>query len=142
MAHEATVEAVGVTRDGDVPVVLLSARGEVVPILVSPDQAHAIQVALDEVPFERPLTHDVLVEMVAEFGGAIDRVRVDELHDETFLAKLDAERYHGGERSRAVFDVRASDAVAIGLRADCPILVSDAVLDAAGRAPEEFPDLD
>jgi bifunctional DNase/RNase len=136
MANEATVETVGVSESEGVPVVVLSAREEVVPILVSPDQAHAIRLALRGEPFERPLTHDLIVDMVAEFGGAIDRVRIDDLADGTFLAKLDAEQYHGGERKRAVFDVRASDAVAIALRVDCPIEVADAVLDAAGRSPE------
>jgi bifunctional DNase/RNase len=133
--HEATVEDV-VVNEGDPPVVLLAAREEVVPILVSPDQAHAVSVALGDDQFDRPLTHDVLVEVVAEFGGAVDRVRVDELRDGTFFAKLDAEQYFGGERKRAVFDVRASDALAIALRAECPILVGDDVLDVAGRAPE------
>jgi bifunctional DNase/RNase len=139
MGKRATVEAVGVARESDARVVLLSVGDAVVPILVSPDQAHAIEVARSGTPFDRPLTHDVLVDVVAELGGAIDSVRIDELRDETFYAKLDAERYHDGERTPAVFDVRASDAIAIGLRADCPILVSDHVVDRAGRAPEEFP---
>jgi hypothetical protein len=97
-----------------------------------------MQLAMDGEPFERPLTHDLFVEMIAEFGGAIDRVRIDDLADGTFYAKLDAEQYHGGERKDLVFDARPSDGVALALRVDCPILVSDEVLDEAGRPPEEF----
>ncbi|MFB6219503.1 MAG: bifunctional nuclease family protein [Halobacteriaceae archaeon] len=138
MAHEATVRTVGVSESEGVPVVVLAAREEVVPILVSPDQAHSIRLALQAESFERPLTHDLIVEMAAEFGGAIDRVRIDELRDGTFLAKLDAEQYHGGERRTAVFDVRASDGIAVALRVDCPIEVSDAVLDDAGRPPDRI----
>ncbi len=76
--------------------------------------------------------------MVTDFGGAIDRVRIDDLADGTFYAKVDAERYEDGERERFVFDARPSDGIAIAVRADCPITVADSVLDAAGQPPEDF----
>jgi bifunctional DNase/RNase len=76
--------------------------------------------------------------MVAEFGAAIDRVRIDDLADGTFYAKIDCEQYLGGERKQAVFDARPSDGIAIGLRVDCPIIVSDEVIDEAGRPPDAF----
>ncbi|MFC7075761.1 bifunctional nuclease family protein [Haloarcula halophila] len=141
MEHEATVEGVGVGVDDEgtgTPVVLLRARGEIVPIFVSSDQAQSMQLAIDGEPFERPLTHDLLVEMVAEFGGAIDRVRIDDLADGTFYAKIDAEQYTEDRRRDLVFDARPSDSIAIALRVDCPIVVSDEVVDQAGRPPEEF----
>lgn len=141
MEHEATVEGVGVgvSEEGSgTPVVLLRAREEIVPIFVSTDQAQSMQLAIDGEPFERPLTHDLLVEMVAEFGGAIDRVRIDDLSDGTFYAKIDTEQYLEDRRKEMVFDARPSDGIAISLRVDCPLVVSDEVVDAAGRSPEEF----
>ncbi|WP_129115779.1 bifunctional nuclease family protein [Halegenticoccus tardaugens] len=138
MNHTAEVEgiAVGVGPDGaNVPAVVLSARGEYLPIFVTTDQAQAIQLGLTGEPFERPLTHDLLVDVVTEFGGAIDGVRIDDLSDGTFYAKLDAERYENGHPQKFVFDARPSDAIAIAVRADCPVTVSDEVLDAAGRPP-------
>ena len=141
MEHEATVEGVGVgvSEEGaGTPVVLLRAREEIVPIFVSSDQAQSMQLAIDGEPFERPLTHDLLVEMVAEFGGAIDRVRIDDLTDGTFYAKIDTEQYLEDRRKEMVFDARPSDGIAIALRVDCPLVVSDEVVDAAGRSPEEF----
>lgn len=140
MDHEATVRAVGVTedRDGGVPVVVLDVRGETLPVFVSPDQAHAIAVAVREERFERPLTHDLFVEMLTEFGGAIDRVRIDRVSDGTFYGKLDVERYADDDRHELVFDVRPSDGIAIAARVDCPILVSDEVIDDAGRGATEF----
>lgn len=141
MEHEATVEGVGVgvSEEGaGTPVVLLRAREELLPIFVSADQAQSMQLALEGEPFERPLTHDLFVDMVAEFGAAIDRVRIDDLADGTFYAKIDTEQYHGGERKQAVFDARPSDGIALSLRVDCPLIVSDAVLDEAGRPPEAF----
>jgi bifunctional DNase/RNase len=136
--HDATVAAIGLTEGEEVPAVLLRVDDRVVPVLVTSDQAHAIQLALDGEGFGRPLTHDLLVDVIAEFGGAVDRVRIDELRDSTFYAKLDAEQYHGGERREAVFDIRASDAVAVALRVDCPIQLSDSVLEEAGRDATAF----
>ncbi|WP_018256219.1 bifunctional nuclease family protein [Halomicrobium katesii] len=141
MEHEATVEGVGigVGEEGPgAPVVLLRAREEVIPIFVSSDQAQSMQLALDGEPFERPLTHDLMVEMVAEFGAAIDRVRIDDLADGTFYAKIDTEQYLDDRRKEMVFDARPSDGIAIALRVDCPLIVSDEVVDEAGQPPAAF----
>jgi bifunctional DNase/RNase len=125
---------VGTGRDGeDVPAVILAAREEYLPIVITRDQAQAIQLALSGEPFERPLTHDLLVEILTEFGGAFDRIRIDDLTDGTFYAKVDLERYVDGQPERFVFDCRPSDAIAIAVRADCEIVVSDDVLDEAGQ---------
>jgi bifunctional DNase/RNase len=142
MTNEASVHGLGISVDDGgeegAPVVVLEARGEALPIFVSADQAKSISHALEGRPFERPLTHDLFVEMLTEFGGAIDRIRIDELAEHTFLAKIDAERYQDGDRADVVLDARPSDAIAIALRVDCPILIADEVLDAAGQPPEEF----
>jgi len=141
MEHEATIEGVGIgvgEEGSGAPVVLLRAREEILPIFVSSDQAQSMQLALDGEPFERPLTHDLLVEMVAEFGAAIDRVRIDDLSDGTFYAKIDTEQYLEDRRKEMVFDARPSDGIALSLRTDCPLVVSDEVLDEAGQPPEAF----
>ena len=141
MEHEATVEGVGIgvgEEGSGAPVVLLQARDEVLPIFVSSDQAQSMQLALEGEPFERPLTHDLLVEMVAEFGAAIDRVRIDDLADGTFYAKIDTEQYLADRRKEMVFDARPSDGIAISLRTDCPLIVTDEVLDQAGQPPDAF----
>jgi hypothetical protein len=141
MNHEAEVRGIGVGMSDDgsnVPAVILSARDEFLPIVITTDQAQAIQLALSGEPFERPLTHDLLVEMITEFGGAIDAIRIDDLADGTFYAKVDAERYENGEPRKFVFDARPSDAVALSVRVDCPILISDEVLDKAGQPPSRF----
>lgn len=141
MEHEATVEGVGMSVDDEevgVPAAIVLARDEVLPILISPSQAKAIQYAIEGIPLERPFTHDLLVEIVTDFGGAIDRVRIDDLADGTFYAKIDIERFDDGERERFVYDARPSDGIALALRVDCPILVDDTVLDAAGIDPAEL----
>ncbi len=141
MSHVAEITgiATGDTPSGEeVPAALLRARGEYLPIFVTDDQADAIRRGLAGDPFERPLTHDLLVNMVTEFGGAFDRVRIDDLQEGTFYAKIDAQRYEAGEPEPLTFDARPSDAVAIAVRIDCPIEVTDDVLDAAGRSGEEL----
>ncbi|WP_435195918.1 bifunctional nuclease family protein [Natronomonas sp. EA1] len=140
MTHQARVRGLGVSVRGETstPVVILDVREEVVPIFISHDQAQSIQQALEGTPFERPLTHDLFVDLLAEFGGAIDAVRIDGLADGTFLAKIDAVQYREGEPEVKTFDARPSDAIAIALRMDCPIEVASAVVDEAGRPASEF----
>ena len=141
MNHPAEVEgiALGVDADGEnVPAAVLSVRSQFLPVVVTHDQARAIQLGISGEPFERPLTHDLLVSVLTEFGGAIDRVRIDDLADGTFYAKIDAERYEDGEPRPFVFDARPSDAVALAVRVECPIEVSDEVLDEAGQPPDRF----
>ncbi|MWG36700.1 bifunctional nuclease family protein [Halomarina oriensis] len=136
MSPDATVRGVGVSVDdgGDrTPVVMLDVGESVVPIFVSDDQAQSIRLALEGGSFERPLTHDLLLEMTAEFGAAVDRVRIDDLSEVTFFAKIETEQYRDGERRTLSFDARPSDAIALALRLDCPIEVSPAVVDRAGR---------
>ena len=88
VGHEATVKGIGISveegdgssgqgREQGIPAVIVEARGELLPIFVSTDQARSMQLALRGKPFDRPLTHDLLVDMVAEFGGAIDGIRIE-----------------------------------------------------------------
>ncbi len=139
MEHDADVVAIGTgTGPGGetVPAVILAVRDECLPIFVSPDQAQSIGMALEGEPFERPLAHDLLLELLTEFGGAVNRVRIDDLIDGTFYAKVDVERYDEGRPERFVFDARPSDALALAARVDCPIVVTDEVVEEAGQPPE------
>lgn len=141
MPSVATVRGVGanVTDEGErTPVVMLEVDDAVVPIFVSEDQAESIRLALEGRPFERPLTHDLLLEMATEFGAAINRVRIDDLSTRTFFAKIETEQYRDGEPRELAFDARPSDAIALALRTDCPIEVADDVIEEAGRPPSSI----
>jgi bifunctional DNase/RNase len=141
MVQTATIHGIGVsmTKDGDeVPVVLLDAGEQVIPISITPDQAQSIRLALNGEPFDRPLTHDLLVDMVTEFGAAIDSVRIDDLAGGTFYAKIDTEQYRDGERRTRTFDARPSDGIAIALRVDCQIELEDSVVEAAGQPRSSY----
>jgi bifunctional DNase/RNase len=141
MTHDARVRGLGVSEVADgseVPVVILEVDERVVPIYISADQAQSIQHALDHEPFDRPLTHDLVVEMIGEFGAAVDGVRIDTLAEGTFMAKIDGEQYRDGERRQLTFDARPSDAIAIALRLGRSITISEEVLQVAGRPSGEF----
>lgn len=141
MAHTAEIRGVGmsVSEEGmGAPAVVLEARDELLPIFIGAAQAQSIERAHRNIPSERPLTHDLLLEMVTDFGGAIDQVRIDDLADQTFYAKIDAELIRDGERQRLVFDARPSDGIALAARVECPITVTDEVLDMAGHPTDTF----
>ena len=141
MAYTATVTGVGVSVDEEgvgAPIVVLEAGDQYLPIFISPDQAQSMELVRRGLPFNRPLTHDLMVDMMTDFGGAIDRVRIDDLRDGTFYAKIDAERYEGGEREEFIFDARPSDAIALSLRIECPIEVDEHVMALAGQSPDEI----
>lgn len=139
MSHDAEVIGIGVgaaPTGEEVPAVVLEARDEYLPIFVTRDQAESIRLALAGEPFERPLTHDLMIDTITELGGAIDGIRIDDLSDGTYYAKLDVERYDDGSREAFVFDARPSDAIALAVRSECAVTISDEVLDAAGQSPE------
>ena len=137
MDHEAEIRGIGISwceAGMATPVVILTAEERYVPIFISPDQAQSIQFELQGERSERPLTHDLLLEIITELGGALDKIVIDGLSGGTFYAKIHLQRYVDGKSNSFAFDARPSDAIAIAIRADCPILLSESVLDAAGQS--------
>jgi len=98
------------------------------PIWIGPAEADAIAVRLQEVTVARPLTHDLLSNVIDELGGAVVSVVVNDLANDTFFARLHVE--HGGRTVE--IDSRPSDAIAIAVRAGVPIFAEESVLDRAG----------
>lgn len=109
------------------PIVLLRERdGErYLPVWIGAAEAAAIAYAQQGVTPPRPLTHDLLVDVVAALGHSLQQVRIVEMRDSVFYATLD---FSGGVQVSS----RTSDAIAVALRCDAPIRVVDAVMDEAG----------
>lgn len=103
------------------------------PIWVGPYEAEAITVALQEVEIVRPLTQDLLKNVITIFGGNILRVEVVSLKEDIFYGNLVVER----EGKIYDIDARPSDAIALAVRAHAPILVHRSVMDEAGIVPEK-----
>ena len=98
------------------------------PIWIGADVADAIAFRLQDVSVPRPQTHDLMMQMVADLGGAIVSIVVNDLKDDTFFAQIRVER----DGQTLEIDSRPSDAIALAVRADVPIFVVEAVIEHAG----------
>lgn len=99
------------------------------PILIGIFEATSIDRRVRQMPRPRPLTHDLIVNVVEQLGGELDSVLIDELKDHTYFAKLRIRR--DGELIDV--DARPSDAIAVAVSCDppLPIYVAEEVLDEA-----------
>jgi bifunctional DNase/RNase len=98
------------------------------PIWIGLLEATAIASELEKVSFSRPMTHDLLRNVITQLGYSVAKVEVVSLKENTFYALLHLLGPEGGQ----VIDSRPSDAIALGLRAGAPIFVAAKVLEAAG----------
>jgi bifunctional DNase/RNase len=112
-------------------VVLNDLAGEVVlPIWVGLFEANAIALEIEKATTPRPMTHDLLRNVIHGLNARVTRVVVGALHEDTFHATIWMDQ--AGEV--VALDARPSDAIALALRSDCPIFVSKEVLEHARRA--------
>lgn len=98
------------------------------PIWVGPAEADAITVKLQEISVPRPLTHDLLSNVIESMGGKVSHIIVNELQDDTFFAKIVLDI----DGKTIDVDSRPSDAIALAVRTQVTILVEQDVLDKAG----------
>ena len=97
------------------------------PIWIGLQEATAMATELEGIKMARPMTHDLLRNILAEIGGAIDSVEISELKENTYYALI---YLHIGGREVAI-DSRPSDAIALALRTKSPIYVAKAVVEAS-----------
>ncbi|MDE3058387.1 MAG: bifunctional nuclease family protein [Bacteroidota bacterium] len=102
------------------------------PIIIGGFEAQAIAIEMEGIKPPRPLTHDLLRNIIDTFGASIQDVCINELRDGTFYAKINLE----GTTAQEV-DSRPSDAIALAVRFGAPIFVADSVMEEAGIIPEE-----
>ncbi len=123
----------------NMPIVVLKDVGSdtVMPIWVGIFEANAIAIEIEKVSAARPMTHDLARNLMRHMNGQLDKVVITELRDDTFFALLWIRQ--GSEM--ITLDARPSDAIALALRADCPIFVSEQVMQSAklnmAAPPEE-----
>jgi bifunctional DNase/RNase len=127
------MELLGVRLElpANAPVILLRENGgarRVLQIYIGPEEAKAIALALENVVTPRPMTHDLMRDLLADLGVVVPRVVVTELRDNTYFAEVELNRQ--GEVHRV--SARPSDAIALAVRVDAAIYASEEVLDDAG----------
>lgn len=114
------------------PIVVLKDDDEkfFLPIWVGIFEANAIALQLENITTPRPMTHDLLRNMIAELNARVIRIVINDLRDSTFFAQIRLAIGAGSEHMLEV-DARPSDAIALALRAQAPIYVEDRVIDNA-----------
>ncbi len=135
------MELVGVRVEipANTPMVLLQEQdGEhrLLPIYIGSPEASAIHYALEGVDPPRPLTHDLFMSVIDLLGAVLDRVVITEVRDHTYYAELHLSTGTGAK----VISSRPSDAIALAVRCEAPILASDQLLDEVGQIPEPEPE--
>ena len=134
--QEMDLIGVRVEMPANAPVVMLRERsgaGRTVPIFIGAPEATSIAMALDGVETPRPMTHDLLRDLLETLAVDVDRVVVTELHEKTFYAELHLVSSGEGR----VVSCRPSDAIALAVRTGTPIFASDEVIAEVGYVEGE-----
>ncbi len=115
------------------PIVILKdmASDTVLPIWVGLYEANAIALEIEKTTTPRPMTHDLARNLIDGLNASVEKVVVNELRNDTFYAVI----WLRQDGETVTLDARPSDAIALALRCDCPIYVSEDVLRIAKLAP-------
>jgi len=132
------MELVGVRVElpSNSPIVLLRETGgqrRVLPIFIGGPEATAIAFALDGVVTPRPMTHDLMKDMLDDLAVRVERIVVTDLSDRTFFAEI---HLHGTDGVHRVSS-RPSDAIALAVRVGAPIFAAEEVVDEAATVIED-----
>lgn len=130
MEIEVKIRGLMMDPSSGTPIIILKdvKSDTMLPIWVGAYEANAIALEIEKIAPQRPMTHDLLRNLVVEMGAKVERVVVTELRDNTFFAVIEM-RNNSGEP--VLLDSRPSDAIALALRADCPIFVNEDVIHAS-----------
>lgn len=128
---ELRLDSISVTNAGFIVFLKGDDENRVLPIFIGANEAQAIALALGDDPPARPLTHDLLKNMLDALDAVVTRVDIVDLREGTFFARVHVAR---GDLEVHEFDSRPSDAIALAVRYDAPIFVTRTVFDDASIA--------
>jgi len=130
MEIEVKIRALMMDPNSGTPIIILKDVNSetMLPIWVGAYEANAIALEIEKIAPQRPMTHDLLRNLIVEMGASVERVVVTELRDNTFFAVIEMRSVDG---TALMLDSRPSDAIALALRADCPIFVDMEVIRAS-----------
>ncbi|MBN1266459.1 MAG: bifunctional nuclease family protein [Anaerolineales bacterium] len=132
---EVTIDSIRVSLMSQHRIIILKelTSERFLPIWIGPYEAEAITVSLQEMEVARPLTHDLLRNIILTLGGEVQRVVIMDLRDDVFYARITVKL---GDRVVEI-DSRPSDAIALAVRVHVPVFVDEAVMDKAASIPEQ-----
>ena len=130
MEIEVKIRGLMMDPNSGTPIVILKDVNSetLLPIWVGAYEANAIALEIEKIATQRPMTHDLLRNLIVEMGAHVERIVVTELRDNTFFAVIEMRNSSG---DFIMLDSRPSDAIALALRADCPIYVNEEVIQAS-----------
>jgi bifunctional DNase/RNase len=130
MEIEVKIRALMMDPNSGTPIIILKDINSetMLPIWVGAYEANAIALEIEKIAPPRPMTHDLLRNLIVELGLRVERVVVTSLRDNTFYAEIELTSENGEPMK---LDSRPSDAIALALRADCPIFVNLDVIQAS-----------
>jgi bifunctional DNase/RNase len=130
MEIEVKIRALMMDPNSGTPIIILKdvSSETMLPIWVGAYEANAIALEIEKIAPQRPMTHDLLRNLIVEMGAHVERVVVTDLRDNTFFAVIEMSTIDG---TTLMLDSRPSDAIALALRADCPIFVDMDVIRAS-----------
>ena len=130
MEIEVKIRALMMDPNSGTPIIILKDidSDTMLPIWVGAYEANAIALEIEKIAPPRPMTHDLLRNLITQLGIQVERVVVTNLRDNTFFAEIEMRMSDG---ARMKLDSRPSDAIALALRADCPIFVNEEVIKAS-----------
>jgi uncharacterized protein len=125
--HEMVIYGVSFDLVGKQPIVLLKTTdgNKFLPIWIGHPEAAAILMKLQGATTPRPMTHDLVTDMLSQLDAQVVRITVTELRDSTFYAQITVQQ----DGSEIEVDSRPSDAIALAIRAEAPIFVADRVIE-------------
>ncbi|MBI1876415.1 MAG: bifunctional nuclease family protein [Acidobacteria bacterium] len=129
MQIEMTIKGLMVDPVTNMPIIILRDKDgqKVLPIWVGIFEANAIALQIENIATPRPMTHDLLKNVINDLNASVEKIVVCDLKENTFYALV----YLQADGSTIAVDARPSDAIALALRARAPIFVEEAVIDNA-----------
>ncbi len=137
--HEVSVAHLGVEQNTNTPIVVLQEKDgdRMIPIYIGHAEASAIAMELAEVKFERPLTHDLMQQVIIGLGAELSRVVLTRVEKSTYYAELHLRR----DDHVVQIDARPSDSIAIALRLKAPIFAAEDLLNISSSEETIVPDI-
>ena len=127
MLHKATIAGLAMDPASNTPIILLKTEegNKTLPIWIGLLEATSIASALQDIHFDRPMTHDLFKNLTQMLDIQINRIDICDLKDNTFYAEI----HFAAEDRSFTMDARPSDAIALALRFQAPIFVDDRVIE-------------
>jgi uncharacterized protein len=135
MPVEMKIKGLMIDPVSNMPIIILRQVGSemVLPIWVGIFEANAIAMQIEKIQSPRPMTHDLLCNVITDLRAKVEKVVITDLKDNTFFATIHLVR----DAERLAVDARPSDAMALALRLNAPILVEESVLERSSVTGED-----